>query len=90
LDSILNYVVRIQLVLKQGKTILQAKQIIEFKKLGSCESPDLKESEYYLFMWLDESDNYLLNQNWFVKLWPRGPPNNKDKLILDQLKGLAC
>lgn len=87
----LNYVVEVQQIIKQGNKNLAIKQVIEFTKRGSCQSPDLKELEDYLFMGLDKTGKYLLDQNSFVKLWPGKQANNKDKKILDQFEEeFAC
>ena len=90
-NTVLNYFVEVQQIIKQGNKNLVVKQQIEFTKRGSCQSPDLKELEEYLFMGLDKTGKYLLDQNSFVKLWPRKPAKNKDKMILDQFKDqFAC
>ena len=81
LNSVLNYIVRIQHIFKQGNVALRTKQKIEFTQMGSCQSPDLKEQQDYLFMWQGKTGNFLLDQTSFVKLWPREPQNNKDKSI---------
>ena len=86
----LNYFVEVQQIIKQGNKNLVVKQKIEFTKRGSCQSPDLKELEEYLFMGLDKTGKYLLDQNSFVKLWPT-EPLNKDKTTLDQFaRQFAC
>ena len=90
-NTVLNYVVEVHQIIKQGNKNLVIKQQIEFTKRGSCQSPDLKELEEYLFMGMDKTGKYLLDQNSFVKLWPTEPPNNKDKTILDQFADkFAC
>ena len=90
-NTVLNYVVEVQQIIKQGNKNLAIKQRIEFTKRGSCQSPDLKELEEYLLMGLDKTGRYLLDQNSFVKLWPREPANNKDKETLDQFADqFAC
>ena len=73
-----NYIVEVEQVIKRGNKNLVIKQKIVFTKRGSCQSPDLKEREEYLFMGLDKTFQYLLDQDSFVKLWPRELPNNKD------------
>ena len=90
-NTVLNYVVEVQKIIKQGNKNIDIKRPIEFTKRGSCQSPDLKEREEYLFMGLDKTGKYLLDQNSFVKLWPTKPSNNKDKMILDQFEDqFAC
>jgi len=90
-NAVLNYFVEVLDIIKQGNKNLAIKQQIEFTKRGSCQSPDLKELEEYLFMGLDKTGKYELDQNSFVKLWPTNPPENKDKVILDQFKDqFAC
>ena len=87
----LNYVVEVQDIIKQGNKNLAIKRTIDFTKRGSCLSPDLKKSTDYLFMGLDKTGKYELDQNSFVKLWPANPSNNKDKVILDQFADqFAC
>ena len=89
-NTVLNYFVEVQEIIKQGNKNLVVKQQIEFTKRGSCQSPDLKELEEYLFMGLDKTGKYLLDQNSFVKLWPT-EPTNKDKETLDQFADqFAC
>lgn len=90
-NTVLNYVVEVQEIIKQGNKNLANKQRIQFTKRGSCQSPDLKELEEYLFMGLDKTGKYELDQNSFVKLWPTKQRDNKDKSILDQFADqFAC
>ena len=83
----LTYVVEVKQIIKQGNKNLKVTDQIEFTKRGSCQSPDLKELEEYLFMGLDNIGKYELDQSSFVKLWPTIPPKNKDKKILDEFAG---
>ena len=83
MNTRLAYVVEVVQIIKQGNKDLHAGQRIELWKRGVCHSPDLKENTDYLFMGLDKGDRYKLNERSFVKLWPRSPDNNKDKLILE-------
>ena len=80
----LTYVVEVKQIIKQGNRNLKVTDQIEFTKRGSCQSPDLKEREEYLFMGLDNIGKYELDQSSFVKLWPTKPRNNKDKVTLEQ------
>ena len=90
-NAMLNYFVEVLQIIQQGNKNLAIKQKIQFTKRGSCQSPDLKEHEEYLFMGLDKTGIYELDQNSFVKLWPTKPDNNKDKVILDQFADqFAC
>lgn len=82
-NAMLTYTVEVKKIIKQGNKNLKVTDKIDFSKRGSCQSPDLKEREEYLFMGLDNAGKYELDQNSFIKLWP-AQPNNKDKLILDQ------
>ena len=83
-DAMVEYVVKIKQIIKQGNKELQVKKTISFWKRGTCASPDLKVKREYLFMGQDDKGGrYELDKTSFVKLWPKRPAGNKDKLILD-------
>ena len=82
-NTMLAYTVEVVRIIQQGNKDLRVGQQIELWKRGVCQSPDLKENKEYLFMGLDKGDRYELDKKSFVKLWPRSPDNNKDKVILE-------
>ena len=49
-DAMVEYVVKIKQIIKQGNKELQVKKTISFWKRGTCASPDLKVKREYLFM----------------------------------------
>ena len=84
-NSLLEYVVKVKQVIKQGNKELKVNQEISLFKRAACQSPFLKEKQEYLFMGHDEDGKYKLDKTSFVKLWPRNSqgPHNNDKLILE-------
>ena len=82
-NIMLEYIVEVVQIIQQGNKDLNVGQRIGLFKRGACQSPELKENKEYLFMGLDKGDRYELDKTSFVKLWPRSPDNNKDKLILE-------
>lgn len=81
-NSMLEYLVEVVKIIKQGNKELKVKQVISLWKRGACQSPDLTENQEYLFMGRDEEGRYELDKKSFVKLWP-SIANNKDKVILE-------
>ena len=90
-NTMLAYMVEVLQIIQQGNKDLKVGQKIELWKRGACQSPDLKETKEYLFMGRDKGGRYDLDKTSFVKLWPKSPANNKDKLILeDFVAQYAC
>ena len=79
----LEYLVEVEQIIKQGNKNLKVKQVVSLWKRATCKSPDLKENQEYLFMGWDNGDRYKLDKTSFVKLWPRSPDNDSDKRILE-------
>lgn len=90
-NTMLAYVVEVVQIIQQGNKELKVGDKIDLWKRGACQSPDLKENQDYLIMGLDNGDRYELDKTSFVKLWPRGPDNDKDKVILEDFAAqFAC
>ena len=79
-NAMLSYVVEVLQIIQQGNKNLEVKHQINFMKSGACQSPDLKEGKDYLIMGHDKTGRYQLDQNSFVKLWPKKRDVNKDVL----------
>ena len=89
-NAMLEYVVQVVKIIKQGNKMLKDGGLIGLWKRGACQSPDLKENKEYLFMGRDEGERYELDKTSFVKLWPQNK-DNKDKTTLDDFAAqLAC
>ena len=88
-NAMLAYVVEVVRVIKRGNKKLKVGNKIELWKRGACQSPDLKENKYYLFMGLDSGERYDLDKNSFVKLWPQIRDNNQD-ILNDFAAQFAC
>ena len=90
-SNMLEYLVEVKQIIKQGNKNLKVKQIVSLWKRWTCKSPDLKENQEYLFMGRDNGDRYGLDKTSFVKLWPRSPDNDSDKRILEDFAAqFAC
>ena len=90
-NTMLAYMVEVLQIIQQGNKDLKVGQQIELWKRGTCQSPDLKENKEYLFMGKVKGDRYDLDKTSFVKLWPKRPANDKDKVILEDFAAqYAC
>ena len=80
----IEYIVDVLHIIQQSNSVLRVGQKIELFKHRDCVwSPDLKEMDDYLFMGLEKKGRYNLDGSSFVKLWPKRPANNKNKVILE-------
>ena len=87
-NSWLTFVIRVIDVYKQGNHVLETDDQVEFKKRGTCLSPDLKKRKEYLFMGRDKNKQYVLDKSAWVKEWPKR--GRVDQTLQDIVNGLQC
>ena len=76
-NSWLTFDVLVSDVFKKGKKQVNPGDFIQFKKQGSCFSPDLKKGHTYAFMGRDKTGQRVLDRSAWVKEWPEDGPTHK-------------
>ena len=87
-NSWLTFVIRVIDVYKQGNHVLKTDDHVEFKKQGTCLSPDLKKRKEYLFMGRDKNKQYVLDKSAWVKEWPK--VGRDDQTLQNFVNTLSC